>query len=486
MYILEPDEMKKVDLHAINDLGTDEAFLMMNAAKAVLEEIKKVKGKSVSVFAGKGNNGADALILADLLIRNGYVTKIFLLADRDDMTGSAREMLDSLRAENAEMEKYSECSTVCADIVADGMFGTGFKGKLPELYKDAIDKINRSGAFVAAIDIPSGLDGKTGIILETSVKADLTVSFGAAKTGFFLNDGPDVIGKLVVRDIGFPPDAYSVTDKKRYLVDSEMIRRFYRPRKRDSNKGDFGRTLIIAGSESMPGAGILCCKAAYRTGSGYVYYMTDRHNISAYAVAVPEAIYMKDLDLKNIDSVAIGPGLGIGDGTEDLVKEVLRHEDINVILDADALNSIRDPDMLKHTGARILITPHPKELSGLTGISTEDIRKDRMEISRCFAMEHKAVTLLKGPNTVISDEEGNIYINTTGNSSLAKAGTGDVLTGIIAGFAAHSDLLEASIMSAYLHGYCADIFIRENSHFSLMASEIVDRLPKAMAENGIL
>jgi NAD(P)H-hydrate epimerase len=205
-----------------------------------------------------------------------------------------------------------------------------------------------------------------------------------------------------------------------------------------------------------------------------------------YSVCVPEVIHVKEIDGKRYDSIAIGPGLGDPKKTKELVLQLLEYKELKLIIDADALNSIDDNEMLRKAKARVLLTPHPGEMSRLTGMSIEEIQRDRINICSEFSREYGVMTLLKGAYTVISDEEGIVYVNTTGNDALAKAGSGDVLTGMTAGFSAYCDLFESAVMAAYLHGYCADVFVQEKSRFSMTASEIVDYLPKALKLAGLI
>jgi len=487
MRIFEPEELREIDRYTIQELGISGQELMKRAARSVYEEIIKLKKSAkVSVMAGKGNNGADALITARYLASDSLDVKAFIFTPKHELGDDTRKILNELVLMGVSVEFYGDDSDISADVIVDGMFGTGFKGSLSERFIEAIKKINNSNAYVISVDTPSGLDPKTGEIRDASVKADLTVTFGGSKTGFYMGRGPQVTGKVVVKDIGFPDEALAVISKKRYTIENAFIKDMLPERRYDSNKGSFGKTLMIAGSDDMPGAGILAAKAAYRTGAGYVYCLTGEHNRMIYSVCVPEAIHVRGIDAGIYDSIAIGPGLGDLKKTKELVMQLLEHEDLKLIIDADALNSIDDKEILRKSKARVLLTPHPGEMSRLTGIGIEEIQRDRMNICSRFSSEYGVITLLKGAYTVISDEEGNVYVNTTGNDALAKAGSGDVLTGMTAGFSAYCDLFEAAVMGTYLHGYCADVFIQDKSSFSLTASEIVDHLPKALRMAGFI
>lgn len=480
MYILDPKEMQEVDRYTIDHLGISEQTLMNNAAKAVFEEIKRIKAAKISTIVGKGNNGADTLILSKMLIEDGYKVIVFLLPEFSEFTETSKKLILLLEQQKDHIFYYNESSDISADIIVDGIFGTGFKGKLSEKYRKVIQKINRSNALTVSVDIPSGLNGRTGEADGLCVMADMTVSFGAAKTGFFQGIGTRAIGQLEVKNIGFPEGAFSQVSNNKTYIDKDFVKKLLPSRKASANKGDFGKTLIIAGSRKMPGAGILCCKAAYRTGSGYVFSLTERVNRKLYASSMPEVIQAYDLDPNKYSSIAIGPGLGVDRKTIKFIRTALECEKSNVILDADALNSIQDLSILKRAKNRIILTPHPKEMSRLIGISVEEVLENRINICREFSKEYKVITLLKGRNTVIADENGGIYVNSTGNDALAKAGSGDVLTGMVAGFSAYIDLLDAAVLSVYLHGACADQYVVNKSSISMLASEIIDFLPNTI------
>lgn len=489
MFVYTPAQMREIDKYAINISGIDEGYLMERAASAVYDQIRQRfldKRSKVSVICGKGNNAADSLIVAKKLIKDDHEVRIFMLPEISKIQGTVKRLIDDLMNCGVVISQFSDVSDIAADIVIDGIFGTGFKGMMPKLYLNAIEKINDSDAFIISVDIPSGLDPLSGHIAQVAVRADLTVTFGAPKTGFFNANGPEYTGRLIVSDIGLTKEAYASCKSSMIFTDGKLLKEIMPERKPDSNKGDFGKTLVIAGSETMPGAGMLCSKAAYKAGAGYVYSLTDDINRQLYSLYVPELLHTDDHKGISYDSISIGPGMGASDKTYLLLIDLLQNYDKDLIIDADAINCIKDPSILLKKKARVLITPHPKEMSRLTGKSVEHITANRVEICREFSRKYQTVTILKGRFSVISDENGNVYINPTGNDALAKAGTGDVLTGLAAGLAAYNDLLNAAILSVYIHGLSADIYIKENSAVSLMAQELIGIVPKAIKsiENG--
>lgn len=483
MLVYGPSQMRDIDKYTINVSGISEDFLMDKAASAVFDQIKATGDffeKTFSVICGKGNNAADSLILAKKLIKAGSKLKIFIIPEIKTLEGTVKKVHDELLNTGAEISQFSSDSDITADILIDGIFGTGFRGMMPEPYLLAIEKINNSAAFVVSVDIPSGLDGLSGDITQNAVLADLTITFGAPKTGFFNAGGPGCVGRLVVSDIGLTKEAFDSVKSSINFTDEKLIKDIMPKRKVDSNKGDFGKTLIIAGSAMMPGAGVLCAKAAYTAGAGYVYALTEDTNRLLYAIHVPELLHVNDHKNKKYDSISIGPGMGATHKTYALLEDILLNFDKNLVIDADAINCIKDPAILLEKKSRVLLTPHPKEMSRLTGKSVEYINNNRIDVCCEFSQTYNVLTLLKGRFSVISDEKGKVYINPTGNVALAKAGTGDVLTGIASGFAANCDLLDAAILSAYIHGLCADIYVKENSSFSLLASELIEIVPKAI------
>ncbi|MCX8131262.1 MAG: NAD(P)H-hydrate dehydratase [Clostridia bacterium] len=513
MKVVTPKQMSDIDNAAITKIGIPGVVLMENAALRVVEEILKelvtVKDRKILVFAGKGNNGGDAFAVARHLFNKGALVKVYILAEKESITKDAGinlSIIDKMGVDTAEVTDASDTEDIKtelerADIVIDGIFGTGLKGEVKGTAKKIIELINSSKRTVIAIDTPSGVCGTTGNVLGAGIKADKTVTFALPKLGLIVHPADGHVGELVVADIGMPEKAIADIDIKTHLLDRSFISGLIPKRAVESNKGDYGRVLILSGSTGMTGAGILSAGAALRTGAGLVYLGVPALLASIYDAALIEAVIVPLEDegkgilsqssaahvlgkLQRMSAVAVGPGLSTGEGVHEIVRNVVCHAQVPVILDADALNVLAgDISLLANLRADAVLTPHPGEMSRLTGISIDEIQKDRIGVSREFACKWKVTLVLKGSKTVIAFPDGNIFINTTGNSGMATAGTGDVLTGIIASFVGQGlTAANAAIAGVYLHGLAGDNAARIKGEHGLVAGDLVEELPYAIKQ----
>jgi len=528
MKVVKPEEMAKIDKAAIEEYGIPGIVLMENAALSVVEEIKNSLGsisdKKVIVFAGKGNNGGDAFAVARHLHNRGAFVNVYIVGSADAIKGDARINLDivrkiglkpiELKGEqiNSDFNYMSNMMLYIneADMIVDGILGTGLKGEVTGLVSDVIKIINESGKFVLSIDIPSGLNGSTGEIMGVCVKADKTVTFGLPKVGLLLYPGCEYAGKVVVADIGIPHDIVHDMNIKNNIIDFNIFSSLIPKRSNETNKGDYGRVFIITGSPGMTGAGCLAAKAALRTGAGLVYLGVPSTLTHIYNTNVTEAITisMKDMDvsnndkeansqsgetgyisssninmlseyIKNKDVIAVGPGLSVKGGVFDITAWLIENSEVPLVIDADALNVIsRDVSILGKLKAKAVITPHPGEMSRLTKMSIDEIQNNRVETARNFACRWGVVTVLKGWRTVVGLPDGTIFINTSGNPGMATAGTGDVLTGIIAGLIAQGLTPEqAAVAGVFLHGKAGDRVASRLGEHGLIAGDLVEEIP---------
>jgi hydroxyethylthiazole kinase-like uncharacterized protein yjeF len=397
-----------------------------------------------------------------------------------------------------------------ADMIVDGILGTGLKGEVTGIVSDIVKIINESGKYILSIDIPSGLNGSTGKIMGTCVKADKTVTFGLPKIGLLLHPGCEYAGRVIVADIGIPHNIIHSMNIKSNLIDFDIFSSLIPKRLNETNKGDYGKVLIITGSPGMTGAGCLAAKAALRTGSGLVYLGVPSTLAHIYNTNVTEAITisMQDKDvsdknaggyhqsgeagyisasninalgeyIKNKDVIAVGPGLSVKGGVFDITAWLIENSNVPLVLDADALNAIsRNVSILGKLKAKAVITPHPGEMSRMTNMTIEEIRNHRIETAREFACRWGVVTVLKGWRTVVGLPDGTIYINTSGNPGMATAGTGDVLTGIIASFIAQGLTPEqAAVAGVFLHGKAGDRVASGMGEHGLIAGDIIEEIP---------
>ena len=466
--ILSVDQMRSADEYTINSLGVSKSVLVERAGSAVADEIKKrFRGGRVLVCIGKGNNGADGKIVADILNRtHGFSVTTF------SISSGLFKVFD---------KKY--------DIIVDCIFGTGLNREVDGRFKTTIQKINDSNCFVVSCDIPSGLNGNTGNVMGISVKANLTIAIQEYKLGHFLGCGPNYTGELVCKDIGI-----SVWDdnfvKK---ANDEIIREFFQPRLRNVHKGCFGKACIIGGSKNYTGSVILSANAlcALKMGVGYSHLSVPESLFPLYVGKVPEctlssfADNIDEMDYSAINkllsygSIAIGMGMGVSRKVYNLIKYLLNNYTGNLLIDADGLNSISEygVEVLKDKKCKVVLTPHIGEFSRLTKINKDMILSDITAVSKSFASEFNVVLVVKNAISVITDGT-EVYLNTTGCPGMAKAGSGDVLSGIAAGIIARSkDLLDAAVCACYLFGLAGERAESMQNAYTVTASDIINALP---------
>lgn len=388
---------------------------------------------------------------------------------------------------------------VSTDLIVDGIFGTGLKGEVKGIIAEVINIINSSGKTVVSIDIPSGLNGETGEVLGVCVRATKTVTFAYPKPGLILHPGCEYTGELIIADISIPARIAGEMGLKMNLLDGETVARWIPKRPNNTNKGDYGRILIIGGSKGMIGACRLCARAAHRTGAGLVYMAVPESLYPVYAasltetIAIPfddggkgclskESIDLLEKQIQGKDVIAAGPGLSVNEDTVEIVRWLVKNLQVPLVLDADALNAIsHDASILKELKATAVITPHPGEFARLTGKSISEIQKDRINAAKEFACKWNVITVLKGFRTVVALPDGTVYINPTGNPGMATAGTGDVLTGIIAGLIAQGkEPAYAACAGVYLHGLAGDRVATRIGEHGLIAGDLIEEIPHAI------
>lgn len=477
MQPISASKMAETDRRAIQELGIPQKVLMENAGLKVFEAATQLWGRprKVCALCGKGNNGGDAKIAAEHFRLSGSVVSVISVESED----ISSQLEDDLK----------DC-----DLVIDGLFGAGLKNDVAGENAELIQLLNglkvaknnpcRQKYRVVSVDIPSGLDADTGEVKGACVDADLTVTFHAVKAGLLTPNGISRAGRIVVADIGIPYEANQFSgESKIALADPSFVKRSLLLRKTYSNKSDNGSVLLIAGSNSMAGAAVLCARSAIRAGAGLVYLSVPKVLQEHINVAVPEAITFGDLDLPAIkkmrlDAIAAGPGLGLGkkEYLKDLLNAGLK---VPFVLDADALNLIAlEPSMLKKKQVSLVITPHPGELARLLGSTVASVQKDRIAAARKAARDFNAVVVLKGLNTIVCDASGRCCIVSAGNPAMACGGTGDALTGIITALIGQGiQAFDACVSGAYIHGTAADIVRSIKGETGVSASDIIEAVP---------
>ncbi len=505
MKAVTAEQMKKIDIATSEQIGIPSIVLMENAAREVcdvcLRELEGIEEPKVVIFAGKGNNGGDGFALARQLHDRGVDCKIVFLFDTSKFSQDAEINYNiAIKCGVPVISGFTEAviETGRADIVVDAVFGTGISRKIEGMYAEVIEMINTYAKKVISIDIPSGVNSDDGRIMGTAVEADITVTFALPKIGLLLYPGASCCGDIKIANISIQPSTIDEMNIKTAFLDKKDVYNIIPKRQKRTNKGDYGRLFVIAGSKDMTGALALCCKGAFRSGAGLVYACTVRSGISVVQQLVPEAVVtplseyegmvryecydeIKD-KIQRASAIAVGPGLGMSDDVSEFVKKLIYEADTTLVIDADGLNAIADdPSILlglKHTP---VITPHPGEMSRLTGLSVREILEDTVNVARDFAVKYNCVTVLKDARSVIAAPDGRVVINITGNPSMSTGGSGDVLTGVISSFIAQGiEPFFAAAVGAYIHGLSGDISKEKLGTYGVMAWDIAENVAEAI------
>lgn len=498
-------DMKQIDSYTIQQIGIDSMILMERAAFQTFLQIKKKYKKEdltgiVTLICGTGNNGADGLALARMLLLDGYQVQIMICGNLSHATEEfcrQKEFLNKLSAlflDHLSLENTG--------MIVDALFGIGLSRDIEGDYYKCISKINKihkeHQVPVVAVDIPSGVNGTTGQIQKIAVEADMTVTFGSIKAGMLLYPGTQYCGEILCEDIGFYQEAYERLPYHMFIYDLSDLSKIYK-REAYSNKGSYGKVLVIAGNETMCGAAYFSAMAACRMGSGLVRILTNHENKGILSQMIPEAIlttYKTDVIEESIieeaihwaDSIVIGPGIGVSKVSRQFVSAVLQSGK-KCIIDADGLNTIsKFRELLSLLHDKVVITPHLGEMSRLIQIPIENIKSDLIGVATTFSKEYNVTVVLKDTRTVVA-YKNKIYINRFGNNGMATGGSGDVLSGII-GCLIHcqDDIFEGATLAVFLHSICGDKARIECGEYSLLARNLIHELEqiscKLSAKNG--
>lgn len=481
--------IRNIDNYCINDLNIPSIVLMENAALKVIKNIDFANFKSFTIVCGSGNNGGDGLAVARHIFSMNMKIDIFIVGNHS-MSKDCKANYNILKNMGVNIKHINKSEDIIKlrkalsenSMTIDAIFGIGLSRKIEGIYDEIIKIINEKSPYTLSIDIPSGMKCDSFGILGNSIEADKTISFEVYKKGFLYYESEKYTGSVIIEKIGVPDFVVNKFHNKEYLMEIDDIQNIIKKRGKYSHKGDFGRVTIIAGSERFTGAAYISTMSAVRTGAGLVTLCTKKSIVDILKNKLVEAMSMTYEDntyedvITNSDSIAIGPGMGNDEFTFKKVKNILSKEGCPVVLDADALNVLKDNlELLKNSNRKIVITPHMGEMSRLTGIKIKKLVENRIDIAVKFAREYNVIVLLKGYNTIITDGS-EVYINSTGNSKMASGGMGDALTGIIASFIGQGyEVLKATILGAYIHGYCGDILSKDM--FCVNASHIIEKLP---------
>ncbi len=504
MKIVTSAEMREIDRLTTEKHHIPSPTLMENAGAAVARFMLRQypDAKRVLVVCGKGNNGGDGFVAARKLQEAGRAVTTVLLAAPQEVKGDAEKMLKvlpSLPDCIREPRKADALGGLCgkADVIIDAIFGTGFRPPLPELAGKAVEIINSARAPVVSVDVPSGLDSNSFALQQSGAcRSSAIVTFTAPKPGILF--GAVTSGPIVVADIGSPED---LVNSDLGIEWNEPPAILCEPRRLNSNKGLYGHALIIGGSRGKSGAPTMASMAALRIGAGLVTCAVPGSLLPIVAGAIPElmtesmdetssgAISQKALHentlkpiLERKNVVALGPGLGRDRETVHAVRGFVESCSVPLVIDADGLNAFEGAAHLLDGAKRMLVlTPHPGEMARLIGKTVAEVEGNRIDIAREFAREHRLILVLKGWRTLIANPDGRIWVNTTGNPGLAKGGSGDVLTGMVAGMIAQyphqiSDAVRAAV---YLHGLAADCALTVQTERTMLATDVIASLPQA-------
>lgn len=485
--IIKTQEMSRADKEAV-EMGLPSLVLMERAALSVVEEIlsRDIDLSDILIVCGTGNNAGDGAAAARIFAERGIETDILLIGDtskRSEQLKTQIQVLDSYgfnEVSEIEKGKYT--------LIIDALFGIGLSRNIEGRYADIIESINAEDAYKVSVDIASGIEGNSGAVLGTAVKADLTVTFARAKTGQYIYPGAEYSGEVVVKEIGIPV-IEKEGDSKIYSVEENDI--FMLPARNEyGNKSTFGKLLVIAGSEKICGAAFFASMAALKSGIGMVKILTEENNRTALATLIPEALidtYGKNGIEKDeliacldwADAVVIGPGIGTDANSERLFDIFAECNKLPTVIDADALNIIsKNNSMWNKISFQGVITPHIGEMSRLTGMCISEIKRDPIGTAMDFSASHNVVCVLKDAVTVTAYPDGRCFINTSGCSGLSTAGSGDVLSGIIGGLIARFKSCELPLeaFGVFIHGRLGEYASSLSNESAVVASDLIKAL----------
>ena len=505
--------MRALDSYAIDEVGIPGMVLMENAGRGVVDAIEDYYGDGeplhVAIFCGKGNNGGDGFVVGRHLEQRDHTVVIYLLARLDDLKGDAAANARIAKTIGLDIREVPDSESVADvdfdprdfDLVVDAIFGTGLSSPVGGHYLPAIDLINSSGLPVVAVDVPSGVNSDSGALIGPAVEADVTVTFAYPKIAHVMPPAELLTGDVVIADISIPASGEG-SDLNTYLITGDAVAPLVQPREADTHKGTFGHLCVVAGSLGKGGAVTMIGKSALLAGAGLVTV-----GVPVSLVGILEASVMETMtfplpqaeggvlaeqalgvvldQLFDKTTLALGSGAGLATETVKLMHGLVEKVEIPMVIDADGVNAFAGRhEKLRSDKAEIIITPHPGEMARLLGMEISDVQANRIGVARKLATENGIIVVLKGYRTVVAEPGGAVYVNMSGNPGMATAGSGDVLTGMIAGLAAQRDVspLQAAIVGVYLHGLAGDIAAEEVGETSLLAGDIMDAIPAAFLE----
>jgi NAD(P)H-hydrate epimerase len=507
------EEMQGFDRAAIDRIGIPGLLLMENAGRAFIEELEKRTGrlasKEVAIVCGKGNNGGDGFVIARHLLNRGSIVSVLLLCKRSEVTGDAgtnlRILLNMLKSESGksilqEITSARQFTRVHrSEVIVDAIFGTGFSGTVRGLQERAIRWINRQGSYVASVDIPSGVNATTGIVENVAVKADLTVTMGLAKIGHYVGSGRECSGEVTTVDISIPQSFFARAKGRVNRVLAADVARALPGRPLTAHKHSVGKIFVLAGSRTLTGAPFMTSQSAMKSGAGAVILGVPKsiHGVLVRKVTEVMVTPLEETSEGTVslaawdvirqkidwaDVVVIGPGLSQNPETEQVVLRLLSIIEKPVVLDADGLTMAASKlSILKRRKHPTILTPHVGELHRMTGMDSLFIELNRVEVATKAARMLRSIVVLKGAPTITGTPDGDTFVNSTGNPGMATAGSGDVLTGLIASLLGQGmSEAQAAFSGAFIHGMAGDLAARKFSQRGMMAMDILQNIQFVM------
>ena len=495
MKILSAENTRKADAYTIEHEPIKSIDLMERASNAFVSVFVSHFSSSfpIYIFCGTGNNGGDGLAVGRLLIDKGYEVHVFVINPKKS-AGSEDFKINLQRLHQkviprilAEPNEFPHIKP--GSVVIDAIFGSGLTRPVKGVYAEIIEKMNRLEARKVSIDIASGLFADQPVEKGVLFKPELTVTFQMPKLAFMIPENEPFSGQFEIADIGLDTDFIDQLPSSNYFIDPGVIRNKLNQRKKFSHKGTFGHAAIISGSLGKMGAAVLCARSCLRSGVGLVTMHVPKCGYEIIQTGAPEAMTTIDKDkslisgipdLSKMDAVGVGPGIGMEISTKDMLVELLEMASGPLVMDADAINLMgKHKELLDKIPPGSILTPHIREFERIAGDCKNHF--ERLIRQKDFSKKYRVIIILKGAHSAISFPDGNTYFNSSGNPGMATGGSGDVLTGIVTGFLAKNHLPEeAAILATYLHGLAGDLAAEEMGEEGLIASDIIDFLPKAI------
>ena len=490
IYLPTGEQMRRADLYTIEEIGVPSMVLMERAALEVVRcmEEEQLDFRKVLVVCGSGNNGGDGYAIARLLHLKGHDVTIFFAGNSQKR--SEENAQQAKIAAHYEIPVITNLDTEEYSVIIDALFGTGLKREITGHYREILCSVNQMTGEKVAVDLPSGIHDTTGAQMGIAFCADLTVAIAFPKRGLFLQEGNVCAGKILTGDIGISSETFSEGTVTFGYEKQDLFLGFPK-RKKNSHKGSYGKVLMIAGSKGMSGAAYLSAKAAYAVGAGLVQIYTHEENRVILQQLLPEAIITTydTFDSEQLekliqwaDLIGIGCGLGKSDTAERVMQYTLERALVPCVVDADGINILsKHMEWIEETNALIVLTPHMKEMSRMLQCSVKELIEQRMEKLHAFVERYKVVCVLKDARTLVAKEHQNTYLNLSGNAAMAKAGSGDVLAGVIVGILAQQcEPYTSACLGVFLHGLAGDMARDKKGAYSVLASDLVAEISSVL------